>query len=130
MIKGISGSQGVLVNGGNTSLPYVSQNNTNPMQGMLRICGTDMQVFDGNAWINLATSYATVELDGNTQSLIKWVEAQRTMSIKRMEAVQKNPALVKAFEAIARAEANFDILAKFTEYDEPGLVAGYNFKTP
>jgi hypothetical protein len=119
MIKGISGSQGLVVNGGNTALPYVSQSTINPIQGMLRIWGTDMQVFDGNAWMNLATSYATVELDGNTQSLLKWVEAQRTISMKRMEAVQKNPALSKAFEAIARAEANFDILAKFVEYDVP-----------
>jgi hypothetical protein len=119
MIKGLAGSQGVVVNGGNTSLPYVNQNNNNPMQGMVRVCGTDLQVYDGNNWVNMATSYATVELDGNTQSLLKWVEAQRTMSMKRMEAVQKNPALSKAFEAIARAEANFDILAKFVEYDVP-----------
>jgi hypothetical protein len=117
MIKGLMGSQGVVVNGGNTSVPYVNQNNTNPMQGMVRVWGTDMQVYDGNAWVQLASSYATVELDGNTQSLLKWVEAQRTMSMKRMEAVQKNPALTKAFEAIARAEANFDILAKFVEHD-------------
>jgi hypothetical protein len=131
MIKGISGSQGVVVNGGNTSVPYVNQNTNNPMQGVVRVWGTDMQVFDGHAWINMATSYATVELDGNTQSLLKWVEAQRTMSMKRMEAVQKNPALTKAFESIARAEANFDILAKFVEHDdEPNIVVGYNFNAP
>jgi hypothetical protein len=117
MIKGLAGSQGVVVNGGNTSVPYVNQNNNNPMQGMIRVYGTDMQVFDGNNWISMATSYATVELDGNTQSLLKWVEAQRNIAIKRMEAVEKNPALTKAFEAIARAEANFDILAKFVEHD-------------
>ena len=117
------GGQGVIVNGGNTSLPYVSQNNNNPMQGMIRIYGSDMQVFDGSTWMNLSSSYATVELDGNTQSLLKWVEAQRTISMKRMEAVQKNPALNKAFEAIARAEANFDLLSKFVEHDkEPNNV--------
>jgi len=126
------GGNGLTVNGGNTSVPYVSQNNNNPMQGMVRISGSDMQVYDGNIWMNLSSSYATVELDGNTQSLLKWVEAQRTISMKRMEAVQKNPALARAFEAIARAEANFDILAKFTEHDEPepGIVVGYNFNTP
>jgi hypothetical protein len=118
MIKGLMGGQGVNVQGGNTLVPYVNQNNSNPMQGMIRVWGTDMQVFDGNAWINMATSYATVELDGNTRSLLKWCEAQHTMSMKRMEAVEKNPALTKAFEAIARAEANFDILAKFVEHDK------------
>ena len=77
-----------------------------------------MQVFDGANWTNMSTSYATVELDGNTRSLLKWCEAQHIMSLKRMEAVQENPALTKAFEAIAKAEANFDILAKFVEYDK------------
>ncbi len=117
MIKGLMGSQGIVVNGGNTSVPWVSQTNANPMQGMIRVWGSDLQVFDGTSWINMSTSYATVELDPSTQSLLKWCEAQRTMSMKRMEAVQKNPALTKAFEAIAKAEANFDILAKFVEHD-------------
>jgi hypothetical protein len=123
MIKGLMGGQGVNVNGGNTSVPYVNMsnsygNNGNPMQGMLRINGTDIQVFDGNSWLNLSTSYATVELDAHSQSLLKWVEAQRGIALKRMEAVEKNPALTKAYEAIARAEANFDILAKFVEHDQ------------
>jgi len=117
MIKGIAGSQGVVVNGGNTSLPYVNQNVSNPLQGMIRVWGNDMQVYDGSAWVHISSSYATVELDGHTQSLLKWVEAQRTIAFNRMEAVQKNPALSKAYEAIARAEANFDILAKFVEHD-------------
>lgn len=117
MIKGLMGGQGMVVNGGNTSVPYISMNNTNPSQGMLRIWGSDMQVYDGNNWVTLSTSYATVELNGHTQSLLKWVEAQRDIAFNRMEAVRQNPALTKAYEAIARAEANFDILAKFVEHD-------------
>ena len=62
MIKGLQGSASVVVNGGNTSVPYVNQNNSNPMQGMIRVWGTDMQVFDGTAWISMSTSYATVAL--------------------------------------------------------------------
>jgi hypothetical protein len=118
MIKGLMSGPGVNVNGGNTSVPYVNQNNTNPIQGMIRIWGSDMQVFDGNGWTNLSTSYATVELNAHTQSLLQWVETQRTIALKRMEAVQKNPALTKAFEAIVKAESNFDILAKFVEHDK------------
>ena len=118
MIKGLMGSQGVVVSGGNTSLPYIPMNNENPIQGMLRVHGTDIQVFNGSGWTQLATSYATVELDGNTQSLLKWVEAQRTIAFNRMEAVRQNPALTKAYEAISRAEANFDILSKFVEHDQ------------
>lgn len=115
------GGSNITVSGGNTSVPYVSMNNTNPIQGMLRIWGTDMQVYDGNNWMTLSTSYATVELNAHTQSLLQWVEAQRTIAFNRMEAVQKNPALSKAYEAIVKAEANFDILAMLSkDYDNNG----------
>jgi hypothetical protein len=117
MIKGITGSQGIVVNGGNTALPYVNQNNTNPMQGMLRLNGSDMQVFDGNNWTTIGTSYATVELTGEVQGIIQWAKDERNRQITREQLVKKNPALQKALESIERAEANFDILAKFVEHD-------------
>ena len=124
------GGNGLNVNGGNTSLPYVSQNNTNPMQGMLRISGTDIQVFDGNSWMNIPASYATVELNGESQLLMQWAREQRDKQFKRDELVKNNPTLQKAKEAIERAESNFDVLAKFVEEDQPGIVVGYNFNNP
>jgi hypothetical protein len=130
MIKGLMGNQGLTVGGGNTSVPYINMNNSNPMQGMIRIWGSDMQVFDGSAWMNLSTSYATVSLDQDTQDLLQWARAQRTMALNRMTLAQNNPALMKALEAIKRAEDNFELLEKFVEYDEPGIVVGYNFNTP
>lgn len=117
------GGQGVVVNGGNTSLPYVNMSNAygnsgNPMQGMMRINGTDIQVFDGSSWMNLAASYATVELNGETQAILQWAREQRDKQYKRQELIKKNPALQKALEAIERAEANFDLLEKFVEHDQ------------
>lgn len=122
MIKGIMGGSGVVVNGGNTTLPYVNMsnsygNNGNPMQGMLRINGTEIQVFDGSAWINLSSSYATVELNADVQSIIQWAREERNKQLERTKLVKNNPALQKALEAIERAEANFDLIAKFVEND-------------
>lgn len=71
------GSKGVNVSGGNTSLQYVSQNTSNPMQGMIRVWGTDLQVFDGSNWQNIQSSYATVELDIETQNLLDYVRKQQ-----------------------------------------------------
>ena len=118
MIKGLMGNQGVVVSGGNTSVPYVNQNSSNPMQGMIRVCGTDMQVFDGTSWIQMATSYATVGLDQETQDLLQWARTQRTMAMNRLTLAQKNPALLKALEAVKRAEDNFELLSKFVEHDK------------
>jgi hypothetical protein len=117
MIKGLMGSQGVTVSGGNTSVPFVNYNTNNPMQGMIRVNGSDMQVFDGNNWVNMAASYATVSLDQETQDLLMWAKAQRTMALNRMTLAQNNPALMKALEAVKRAEDNFEILSKFVEND-------------
>ena len=118
MIKGLMGNQGVVVSGGNTSVPYVNQNNTNPIQGMIRVWGNDMQVFDGNNWMTMSTSYATVSLDPDTQSVIAWARAQQQMAMRRIELAKDNPALLKALEAIKRAEENFELLEKFVEHDK------------
>jgi hypothetical protein len=117
MIKGLMGSQGVVVSGGNTVLPYVNQNPSNPLTGMLRINGTEMEVFTGNGWQMLSTSYATVSLDQDTQDLLLWAKAQRQMALNRMTLAQNNPALMKALEAVKRAEDNFELLSKFVEHD-------------
>lgn len=118
MLKGITGGAGVVVNGGSTSYPYIPYNTNNPIQGMLRINGQDLQVFDGTAWINVGASYASVDLSPDAQSLIDWARKERDRQYKRDQLVKNNPALQKAQEAIERAEANFDLIYKFVENDK------------
>lgn len=117
MIKGLMGGFNVVVNGGNTSVPYVNQNTNNPITGMVRVWGSDMQVFDGTAWVTMASSYATVDLSPDAQSLLQWARMERDKQSKREQLIKNNPSLQKAMEAIHRAEANFDILEKFVEHD-------------
>ena len=117
MIKGLMGDKGLVVSGGNTSVPYVNMNTTNPMQGMIRVWGSDMQVFDGSSWMTMSTSYATVGLDTETQDLLLWAKAQRQMAMNKLTLAQNNPALMKALEAVKRAEDNFEFLSKFVEDD-------------
>lgn len=117
MIKGLTGVTGIVVSGGNTALPYVAPNSNNPMTGMLRINMTELEVFNGSTWQQLSTSYATVSLDQDTQDLLMWARAQRQMALNRMTLAQNNPALLKALEAVKRAEDNFELLAKFVEHD-------------
>jgi len=121
MIKGLMGNQGVTVSGGNTSLPYVNQNPNNPIQGMIRINMTELEVFNGSTWQQLSSSYATVGLDQDTQDLLSWARAQRTMQLNRLTLAQNNPAMLKALEAIKRAEENFELLEKFVKYDKESM---------
>ena len=131
MIKGLTGTCGVTVDGGNTSLPYIPPNNNNPIQGMIRVNNTDLEVFNGTGWQSLPSSYATVSLDQDTQDLLLWARTQRGLQRVRATLIENNPALENAYKAILRAEQNFDILSKFVEEDnEHGIVAGYNFNSP
>ena len=127
------GNKGVIVSGGNTSVPYVNMNSGsmgNPMQGMVRIYGSDMQVFDGSNWINLAASYATVELDAETQRLLEYVRRQEKeeLEIKALISGHHHPAvriaqenLNKANEELIRAKQQLKatvILSKEHEINE------------
>jgi hypothetical protein len=118
MIKGLQGVTGVTVAGGNTSLPYVAPNSNNPMTGMIRIHNTELEVFNGSSWQMISSSYATVSLDQEVLDVIQWARAQRTMALKRMELAQNNPALMKALEAIKRAEDNFELLEKIVASEQ------------
>jgi len=117
MIKGLMGTCGVTVSAGNTALPYVGPNVSNPMTGMLRIQNTDIEVFNGTSWQQLPTSYATVSIDQEVLDVIQWARTQRTMAMNRLTLAQQNPALLKALEAVKRAEDNFELLSKFVDPD-------------
>jgi hypothetical protein len=122
MIKSITGGPGLIVNGGSVSFPYVPMNSNNPVQGMLRLNGQDIQTFDGSGWVTVAASYANVSLDTESLDLLQWARTQRQLETNRKTLIENNPALKKAYEAVQRAEANFDILSKFVEHDTEDLV--------
>jgi len=130
MIKGLMGTCGVTVSAGNTALPYVGPNVNNPMTGMIRINNTELEVFNGSNWQQISSSYATVSLDQEILDVIQWARTQRTMAMNRLTLAQNNPALMKALEKLKKAEDDFELLAKFVEHDEPGIVVGYNFNNP
>jgi len=111
MIKGInSSSKYVTVTGGTPSNPYISPGSVGA--GMMRYnpnmnC---IEINDGNSWKTLEMSYATVELTSDAESLLQWAREQRDKQWVRESKMQRNPALKKAYEAIIRAEENFDLL--------------------
>jgi hypothetical protein len=130
MIKGLMGTCGVTVSAGNTALPFVGPNVNNPMTGMIRINNTELEVFNGTSWQIISSSYATVSLDQEILDVIQWARTQQTMAMNRLTLAQNNPALMKALEKLKKAEDDFELLSKFVEYDEPGIVVGYNFNNP
>jgi hypothetical protein len=120
MIKGLQGSAHVIVNGGNTSVPYVSQNANNPIQGMIRINGSDMQVFDGSTWMSLSTSYATVALSPTTEEAIDWAKRKMQEEKALHDRMKRHPGLKDAFETFRI----MDILTLEEEKHDAGVQSG------
>jgi hypothetical protein len=104
MIKGITGSNGIAVEGGNTSVPFVNANINNPMTGMIRIHGTDMQVFDGSGWLSMSTSYATVELDTESKNLLEWTKKKKSEEAALISLPSDHPAVKVAKENLNKAK--------------------------
>ena len=112
MIKGLMGTGAVMVSGGDTSVPYINQNNTNPMQGMMRVWGSDMQVFDGSNWMTMSTSYATVKLTPDIEELLNWARQKRDEESRLQELSKQYPAVADALDAVEQAKTKLKIITE------------------
>lgn len=122
MIKGIYAGRYINVQGGTPNSTYVSNSGSAQGVGNMRYNtqNQNVEVWDGNNWTTLAMNYATIELTGEAQMLLEWARNEQTKQLKRDELIKNNPALQKAYEAVKRAEANFDLIEKFVENDNDG----------
>jgi hypothetical protein len=111
MIKGLQGVTGITVGGGNTALPYVGPNSSNPMTGMLRIHNTDMEVFNGSNWQMLSTSYATVGLDQDVLDIVQWARKKRDEEDKWYKLASSNEAVRIALDHLEQAKTRLELTA-------------------
>lgn len=109
MIKSINSSgRHINVMGGQTSTPFISPGAAGA--GMVRFNNNQFEVNDGNSWVRIDAGYTTIELTPETESLLEWARQERQKQLARESKIKNNPALLKAYEAIRRAEENFDLL--------------------
>ena len=119
MIKGISSSGRYIQVNGSGASTYVNSFSGQIGVGNIRFNtnSQNMEVYDGNNWQTLNMDHVSVGLNGEAESLLDWARQEREKQRRREVLIRNNPALQKAYEAIKRAEENFDLLEKFVEYD-------------
>jgi len=105
------GTTGITVGGGNTALPYVGPNANNPMTGMIRVNGTEIEVFNGSSWQMISSSYATVSLDQDTQDLLQWARKKRDEESKWYSLASSNEAVRIALEQLEQAKTRLELTA-------------------
>ena len=108
MIKGINqGGRYISVTGGMPGSNYI--NNYSGAQGIgnmrFNTSTQNVEVWDGNNWMTLQTSYATVQLDSESISLLDWAKEKRTEEWKIQELIKTNPAVKIAYEQVLKAQA-------------------------
>ena len=111
MIKGLMGTTGITVGGGNTALPYVAPNANNPMTGMMRINGTEMEVFNGSSWQMISSSYATVSMDQDALDIVQWARKKRDEESKWYALASSNEAVRIALEQLEQAKTRLELTA-------------------
>jgi hypothetical protein len=113
MIKGInSSSQYITIQGGNPMQNYFSPGAQGAGQMRYNTNSNNVEVWDGVTWKEMSTSYVSVDLSYEAQSLLQWAKQTRDKELAREARIRDNPSLQKAYEAVQRAEENFDILDK------------------
>jgi hypothetical protein len=74
------------------------------MQGMIRVWGTDLQVFGGTGWMKVPSSYATATLDEYTLEILDWARKKKMEEEVLLSLPNDNPAVKIARENINRAK--------------------------
>ena len=106
MLRGInSRSKYLQVNSG-TSSTYVNNYGGSVGVGNMRYNTSTqtMEVYDGTTWIMLNMSYADVNLSGEAESLLDWVQKKRDEEFRRQALAESNPAIKDLVEQIKEKE--------------------------
>lgn len=124
MIKSINtGSTGghLHVENGNTSLPYISSNSNNPLQGMLRLNNSNIEVFDGSSWMIISGGYPNVHLSGAAISALDWASKKMHEEQCMLELAKRHPGVADAVANLEKAMDQVKIMVALTEQDEKAV---------
>lgn len=109
MIRNITGGAGIIVSGSTYSAPYINTNM--PSAGMVRYNAGNIEVYDGDSWLIMQSSYPTIELDPETCEILQWAR-NRMVEEQRMKVLaDKHPAVADAVAARERADEAVRIAA-------------------
>ncbi len=120
MIKSINGGSGIQITGGSLSWPsfYNSASSSgNTLIGQVRYDGSsqNLEVYDGNSWLTVSSSYPMIELSGEVQSILTWARIKMAEEERIKQLAAKHPTVADALNAVARAEEQVRIAAALVD---------------
>ena len=113
MIRNITSGYGIHVTNNNFSTPYIDS--TRPSAGMVRYINNNLEVYDGNSWLIMQSSYPQVELTSDVQSVVSWAKMKMAEEERIRELAAKHPTVADALEAVRQAEEQVKIVAALVD---------------
>lgn len=103
--------QGINVVGSSYNTPYIDM--SRPSSGMVRYNGSsnNLEIYDGSAWIQMSSSFPTIELSYEVQQLLEWARQKRDNELRLKELSVDSPALQDAIATLKKAQEQVEILA-------------------
>lgn len=118
MIRNLSAGASIQIDHIYSNIPYINPNMSNPMQGMMRINGNDIQVFDGNTWLTMSGAYPTISLTASAQSAIIWAQQKMAEEASIKELAAKHPAVADAMNTINEAYDKLKVIVALTNEED------------
>jgi len=103
------------VNGGYGSNPYVSPNSNNPMTGMIRLNGSNMEVFDGTSWLGMGYRSVEVSLSGAAISALDWANKKMHEETRIQELAKNNVTVADVWNKYQEAQEQLKVVLTLTD---------------
>lgn len=116
MIKGLvtGNTGGYLMAGVSGYTPYVSPNSSNPLTGVIRMNGSQAEVFDGSTW-QMIGCYGDVSLSQTAIQALDWCQRKMIEEAKIKELAEKSPTVADAFAAYEEARSKLEMVLTLTD---------------
>lgn len=109
MIRNITAGYGIHVTNNSFSTPYIDSNR--PSAGMVRYINNNLEVYDGNSWLIMQSSYPQVELSSDVQSVVSWAKMKMAEEERIRELAARHPTVADAIAAREHADEAVRIAA-------------------
>ena len=112
MIDYVIGGEYLNVTSNKGAQPWINMSNTQPMIGMLSYDNNSqsMKVFNGTDWMTIGGGSATVNLNPNAISILKWAEQKMREEYELKLLAEKNPAINDLVNQIKEKEEQLKIV--------------------
>lgn len=107
------------VDGGSSYRPYFNMNSGNPAVGQVRYSGNDqqLQVYDGNSWLNLQSTIACVNTSQAANEVLVWAQ-------KKMAEERDLDALMARHPGLQDLKEKFELMKALCQSEETNKHAG------